>query len=339
MITLNDFSLLIVTAANDPSRLVAVYDTIRLNYPNNEIVIVYDNRDCIGINPNDTNLIEIGTTERVYVSKGYNLALKHCTKTCFVFLHDDTFVAPNFLENMIPHISEQQFCNFTTVEPPLYNDPDTLKKPIRNFGRSTDTFNIVEFNHFCKHHIKQLKSYTEDSPYGGFFMAGYKKSIDSINGFDEIFRPYFYEDSDLMIRLHLAGFSFIHVLNSIVYHMGSLTSRASADSATAHDITRNIFMKKWKVPYEYIKQYTIDNKIPYKQTSYTIIPTNYTNEIKQLLDLFSEENSSIIIYVDCSLMTQQDFVYIQTLPYLLQTIQENGDYEIGSLKIKVNGYE
>jgi hypothetical protein len=170
-------------------------------------------------------------------------------------------------------------------------------------------------------------------------MAGYKKSIDSINGFDESFQPYFYEDSDLMLRLHLAGFSFIHVLNSIVYHMGSLTSRTSADSATAHDLTRNIFIKKWKVPYEYIKQYTIDNKIPYKQISYTIIPTNYTNEIKQLIDLFSEQNSSIIIYVDCSLMTQQDFVYIQTLPYLLQTIQENGDYEIGSLKIKVNSYE
>lgn len=336
MITLNDFSLLIVTAANNPSRLTLVYDSIRLNYPNNEIVIVYDNRDRIGINSADRNLIEIGTTERVYVSKGYNLALKHCTKTCFVFLHDDTIIAPNFLENMIPHISEQQFCNFTTVEPPLYNDPDTLKKPIRNFGRDTDSFNICDFNDFCKKHINQLTKTTDTSPYGGFFMAGYKKSIDSVNGFDESFQPYFYEDSDLMIRLHLAGFNFIHVLDSMVYHMGSLTSRTSADSATAHDITRNIFIRKWKVPYEYIKKYTIDNNIPYKHIPYTIITTNHTPEIKQVLDLFSTENSSIIVYIDCSLINDQDFLHIQTLPYLLQSIQENGDYEIGSLKIKVN---
>lgn len=339
MITLNDFSLLIVTAANNHKRLIGVYNSIRSQYPDNEIVIVYDNQPAIGINSNDSNLIEIGTTERVYVSKGYNLALKHCTKTCFVFLHDDTFVAPNFLENMIPHISEQQFCNFTTVEPPLYNDPNTLKKPIQNFGRDVDTFNVTDFNNFCKDHINQLKTHTDSSPYGGFFMAGYKKSIDSVNGFDESFRPYFYEDSDLMLRLHLAGFGFIHVLNSIVYHMGSLTSRTSADSSTAQDITRNIFINKWKVPYEYIKHYTIDNKIPYKFIPVTIIPSNCTDEIKQLLNLFSTENSSIIVYIDCRLMTRQDFEYIQTLPYILQSIQENGEYEIGSLKIRINSYE
>ena len=336
MITLNDFSFLIVTAANDRNRLISAYDSIRIQYPTNEIIIVYDNQDCIGINSNDVNLIEIGTIERVYVSKGYNLALQYCTKKCFVFLHDDTFIGPNFLENIIPHISEKQFCNFTTVEPPLYNEPSTLKKPIHNFGRSVDTFNISEFHNFCNNHISQLNNSTDNSPYGGFFIAGYKTSIDSVNGFDESFQPYFFEDSDLMLRLHLAGYTFIHILDSIVYHMGSLTSRTSSDSATAQEITGNIFIKKWKVPYEYIKQYTIDNNIPYKNIPYTINAINYNTDIKHILDLFSTENSSIIIYVDCNLITEQDFIYIQTLPYLLQSIQETGEYKIGCLNIQVN---
>ena len=63
---------------------------------------------------------------------------------------------------------------------------------------------------------------------------------------------------------------------------------------------------------------------------------NYNTDIKHILDLFSTENSSIIIYVDCNLITEQDFIYIQMLPYLLQSIQETGEYKIGCLNIQVN---
>jgi len=130
MITLDDFSFLMVTPGNDKERITEVYKSIRLQYPSNEIVIVYDNNTIQEINLEDVNLKEIPTIERVYVSKGYNIALKECTKKYFVFIHDDTFIAPLFLENLTPHISETQFCNFTTVEPPLFGNTSIPPTPV-----------------------------------------------------------------------------------------------------------------------------------------------------------------------------------------------------------------
>jgi GT2 family glycosyltransferase len=334
MLTLSDFSFLIVSAVNSVDRLRGAYQSIRSTYPNNEIVIVYEKVSDLSMDPKDENLIEIHTTNRVYVSGGYNLALKHCTKKCFVFFHDDTFLAKNFLENIIPNISETQFCNFTTVEPPLYNDPNTNEKPIMNFGRSMDVFSLDKFNEFCENHVKTLPSSTIDSPFGGFFMAGYKSSIDSVGGFDEYFQPYFYEDGDLMIRLHEAGYKFVHILNSLVYHMGSLTSRAGQEGIDSSKITQALYIKKWKVPWEYMRQYTLANGFPYKRIPVEINGENCLPQLQDLIDLISEKGSNIKITFNAQSLQQQDFEYLQTLPYILQSIEDKGDYEIGNLKIK-----
>ena len=333
MITSNDFSFLITTAGNSRERLVAAYDSIRKQYPENEIVVVYDNTASHDINPQDANLKEIATDRRVYVSGGYNLALKECTKKCFVFVHDDTFIAPLFLENMIPHISETGFCNFTTVEPPVFGDQSTMQKPIKDFGRSTDIFILEDFNQFAIEHINALEETSTDSPFGGFFMAGMVEPILNIGGFDESFQPYFYEDSDLMVRMYLAGYTFVHALNSLVYHMGSLTSRESSDSATAHKLTHEIFLRKWKVEFEYFKNYTMLQHIPYKEVPVKIVCTNCNSEIDSYLNMISEK-SPITVFVDGEKLTQQEFVYLQSLSYIIRDINEPGVYEVGSLRIE-----
>lgn len=336
MLTLNDFSFLIVTQAKDLDRLRLAYDSIRVNYPEVEIVIVYENRNDINLNLEDKNLIEVYTSKRVYVSVGYNLALKNSTKKCFVFFHDDTFLASNFLENIIPYLTEKRFCNFTTVEPPIYNDPNTLKKPIKDFGRDVKSFNLDDFNRFCKDHINNLSHYTEESPTGGFFMAGYKSSMESVGGFDEYFQPYFHEDCDLMIRLHQAGYGFVHVLNSIVYHMGSLTSRGTKESIESSKTTYKLFVKKWKTSWDFIRDYTLINGLPYKNIPFEIIGTNTSPELDEYIDLISEKNSSVKIYFDASKITREDYNYLQILPYLLQSLDQSGNYQIGQLNIQYN---
>lgn len=331
MLTLNDFSFLIVTRNKTPERVVGVYNSIRRLYSENEIVIVYDGEQSINLNSSDKNLVEVSSDKRVYVSAGYNLALKYTTKKCFVFLHDDTFLANNFLENIIPHLTETQFCNFTTVEPPLYNDPDTLLKPIRDFGRSMDVFDIEKFNQFCETHVQKITEPVVQSPFGGFFMVGYKSSMDSVGGFDEYFQPYFYEDADLMLRMYMKGFKFVQVLNSIVYHMGSLTSRGTQESNDSMQTTSMLFIKKWKSPWDYIRKYTLENGIEYKNVSFTIECTNCNTQLQTFTDMISEPNSNIKVLVDGAKLTQEDFEYLQTLPYVLQSIEEEGQYELGNL--------
>lgn len=341
MITLNDFSFLLVTRCNSVERLYGVYQSIRRFYPSNEIVIIYD--DVVSENLEkkitDPNLKEIHTLERVYVSGGYNLALKHCSNKCFVFLHDDTFVAKNFLENLVPHVTETQFCNFTTIEPPVYNSPDSIAKPIKDFGRDMSMFNIKLFDVFCDTHIKKIQNPIIDSPYGGFFMAGFKSSIESVGAFDENFKPYFYEDSDLMTRLHMNGYKFVQVLNSLVYHMGSLTSRGTEESVIAHNTTHAIFLKKWKVPFDMIKRYSMDGGIPYKHIPVEIEHVNCAGELLKFIDLINEPGSEIKVHIDATKLINDDLDYIQSFCYILQSIDSPGQYEIGNLKITYTPHE
>lgn len=334
MLTSADFSFLLVTQAKDLDRLSGVYNSVRSQYKDSEIVVVYENRSDVRLREDDQNLVEVYTDHRVYVSEGYNLALKNSTRKCFVFIHDDTYLANNFLEAIIPHIKEKQFCNFTTVEPPMYGNRNEVTRPIKDFSRDAKTFNQSEFNSFCEDHVRELQTYVIDSPFGGFFMAGYKSSIQSVGGFDEYFKPYFHEDSDLIIRLQETGHRFVQALDALVYHMGSLTSRGTEESTLAHNTTRDLFLKKWKVPFEFIKKYTLLGEIPYKRILVKVECRNCTRDLSNFVNLISDPSSDITVSIDQSVMNQQDFEYIQTLPYVLQSIEEPGNYELGNLRIK-----
>lgn len=336
MITINDISILIVSAVNDIARLVSVYEHLRAQYPENEIVVVYDNIQNKLLNEKDHNLIQITTNSRVYVSMGYNLAIKHCSKPYFVFLHDDTYTAPNFLENLIPHLTERVFCNFVTVEPPLFGNPDTIQKPIRNFGTSSESFDKNAFNSFYFNHIKNLPHVEEASPFGGFFMAGFVNSFKSVKGFDESFKPYFYEDSDLMVRLHLAGYKFKLILNSIVYHIGSLTSRTSSDSLHAHNTTQKIFLKKWKTTFEYYKLFSMFHGIEYSYPNLRIDSKNCNEQIKEYLELFNDPTGINLLQIDGSKLTQEDLELLAQIPYIIKSTDKNCEYEIGNLILKTN---
>lgn len=333
MITLNDISILIVTAVKDFHRLESVYNHIRKQYPTNEIVIVYDNIDKKLLNVEDLNLIQIPTNKRVYVSGGYNLAIKYSTKKCFVFLHDDTYTAPDFLENLLPYLSPEVFCNFITIEPPTFGNPDTIYKPIKNLGLNSKEFSKEKLDSFYYEHIKKLSYITEPSIYGGFFMAGFKESFLSVNGFDEDYQPYFFEDSDLMVRLHLANYKFLFILNSIVYHIGSQTSRGTEESILAHKITQNIFLKKWKTTFEHFKQYSMLNELKYKKPNINIIINNSNPTLQEFINILNTPDGDIKAIIDGNRFTQQDIDYLFLFPYILQDLDLKENYEIGNIKI------
>lgn len=335
MITLNDISILIVTAVRDFDRLNSVYNHIRKQYPTNEIVIIYDNINEKILKVDDPNLIQVPTTKRVYVSIGYNLAIKHATKKCFVFLHDDTYTAPEFLENLLPYITLNTFCNFVTVEPPVFNNPDTIQKPIRDFGMTAHSFDKNAFDTFYWEHISKLPHKQELSPYGGFFIAGYIESFNRVGGFDEEYQPYFFEDSDLMARLHLEGYRFLLILDSIVYHIGSQTSRGTEESDIAHKTTQNIFLKKWKTTFDYFKQYTMLNNLSYNKPNIFIQKRNCNNLLSDFIDLLHEPQGNVILKVDGDKINQQDIEYMLQLPYMIHNISEKGTYEIGNLEILI----
>lgn len=340
MITLNDISILIVSRVNDPKRISAVYNRIRKFYPENEIVVVYDSND-FNLGVNDPNLKEINTKERVYVSGGYNLALKSCSKKCFVFLHDDTFIHRDFLKNLLPHIQKDKITNFTTVEPPLFNNSDLFGRPIQNFGFDLEDLDLDSFDRFCDDRNYEKEGQVIDSQTGGFFMSGYVSTLLEMGGFDEKFKPFFFEDSDLMFRLHLSGIKFVQVLNSLVYHLGSLTSRKSEDGNYAIRETEKIFLKKWKVPFHILQNYSMINGLKYKRVRVRLEYKNLDNvDLINHISLFFDEDMQLphsTLYIDGNTFTKNDLEYIYTLPYTIsQNNWQNGKYQLNNMILDID---
>lgn len=331
MIDSNNISMLIVSAVNDENRLKSVYNHLRSQYPTNEIVVIYDNFNKKILPADDPFLVQIVADERVYVSKGYNLAIKNCTKPYFVFLHDDTYTAPNFLENLAKHLTDDAFCNFAQIEHPIFNNPDLLIRPIRDFGRSAETFDKKALDDFYWSHIKKLTYTTEPSIYGGFFMAGNVDLFKRLGMFDEAFQPYFFEDSDLMVRIHLAGYGFVFVIDAMVYHMGSLTSRTSSDSHLAHNTTQNIFIKKWKTTFDHYKTFSMLNGNKYVNPEIRIEAQNCNPQLQSYLDLYHNPDGTATLKIDGTNLTQADVDYLPQIPYLVQDTQPNSVYALGNL--------
>ena len=155
-----------------------------------------------------------------------------------------------------------------------------------------------------------------------------------MGGFDEKFQPYFFEDSDLMVRLHLKGYKFVLVLNSIVYHMGSLTSRGTEESMIAHDTTRDIFIKKWKTTFDYFKQYSMLNGFNYNNPNIHITFNNPTNDLQNLINLLDTPTGSIHAIIDGKKFNQQDLDYLFLFPYIINNLESENTYEIGNIIIK-----
>lgn len=341
MITLNDISILIVTRVNDPKRIDSVYKRIRKYYDSVEIIIVYDAVNH-NIDTPDAYLKQIVTSERVYVSGGYNLAIKSTTKKCFVFLHDDTFIHKDFINNLIPHLSNPKtICNFTTVEPPMFGNIDVYERPIQNFGFNMDDLDLHSFDEFCDARNKNCSVATTKNEKGGFFMAGHVSTLIDIGGFDERFKPFFFEDSDLMFRLHLKGVEFIQVFNSLVYHLVSLTSRKSEDGEFASKTTETLFLKKWKVPFHILETYTMIGKITYKNFRVVLSHKNIKdNKLISHLNKFFYEKTELpysVLHIDGDTFTNEDMQYIYTLPYIaLQNGNSYGKFKLNNMILEIN---
>jgi len=71
--------------------------------------------------------------------------------------------------------------------------------------------------------------------------------LKSLGGFDEIYSPYYWEDSDLAIRAIRKGHSIVYEPSCIVYHKASSTIAATQTNAKRNIISRrNKFIFAWK---------------------------------------------------------------------------------------------
>jgi len=79
-----------------------------------------------------------------------------------------------------------------------------------------------------------------------------REVIDQIGGFDEIFSPYTYEDTDFCYRARANGWQLYYCPNSEVYHIrnASIGKEDQDRVRQIMDINRGIFLQRWKTMIE-----------------------------------------------------------------------------------------
>lgn len=137
------------------------------------------------------------------------------------YLQSDMVVGPKFdtyiLKNMIdPSI----VLTCSRIEPPLH--PASPEKIIQNFGVSPEEFQYDKFMSF----VSDLQNQNKPNMEGHFApFAIYKSTwFDKLGGFDTQFRCS-REDSDMIIRMRLAGLRMIQTWDACVYHFTCVSSR------------------------------------------------------------------------------------------------------------------
>jgi GT2 family glycosyltransferase len=151
----------------------------------------------------------------------YDKGVEISNTEVFSILHADMVVSPNYVPNLLKHLSRRKVICATRVEPPLH--PPGPEKFVKHLGFEPEEFNYSSFLEF----IKPLEIEYSDLVTAGIFAPWcmYKEDFQGIGGHDKLFAPMELEDSDIFNRMHLAGYKLYQSRDAFVYHMTCRGSR------------------------------------------------------------------------------------------------------------------
>jgi GT2 family glycosyltransferase len=342
------------------------YNTTRELYPDVELCFVsYGSTD--GTHEwletlSDNNLNYFYSTENKTFSDTFNKAAELATKDYVAYLHNDIVLAPGFLENLEKHVAENNVVAYTTIEPPIFADHERPGKIIHDLGVELETFSKDALYEFVNSIQPKYSDKTE--PGITFFMCMPRIKLLNIGGMDNLFNPMFCEDDDLIARWKMLGMNCFTALDAICYHFVSKTSRFSDEyqhrtqQIEAKSIknfirkwgTRNLDLPKYNIAFrvENCSQELLGLLEPWCNRIYsdaewmkyiTLEQPNTKFDLRQrchgLTDLDRYDYDDIVVEINGTRFTQQDYEIIQKLSAIIQDSGEPGLFELSNLKITI----
>jgi len=208
-------------------------------------VIILDNKskdksiDYVRQNFPDVR-IEITRENRVLFS--YNELIPKLGSDIVILLNNDIKVDPNFIAPLLSHFSDP---SVFAVSPKQME----FNGVGFNGGKNKIVFNfglIDAGTHFYNNtpEVMEKKGYTH---YNANAAYDRKKFLE-LSGFDEIYCPFTWEDTDLGYRAWKNGYKFIYEPKSVIYHNESYTIDREAGNIRNRSIItkRNSFVFTWK---------------------------------------------------------------------------------------------
>lgn len=194
---------------------------------------------------------------------GCNQGMEIATGSEILLLNSDVIVTPRWLEQLKKALYSSDKIGAVSC---LTNKCSNMQQiPVQYDVNNIDIDSLIEFAAQFNHtdSSKWLPYYT----LVGFCMLFRTSLYKEIGGLDEIFSPGNFEDDDYSIRIRMAGYQLLLCQDTFIHHFGSgsfinsLTNEEKAKKIEQYNAllnkNRNVFMKKWNLPYGY-KEITID---------------------------------------------------------------------------------
>jgi GT2 family glycosyltransferase len=178
---------------------------------------------------NLTVIIENNSEDKTKgIGGGMNECAKRVETEYIMFLHADMFVSKNWDLNCLKVFDkypiEKLLVNPFRFQPNCWKEndrPGTNFFDYSEFGYKHDNFNEDYFIQYAEEFSKLNQNIEIPKGEG---VSGLIRTRDFLNigGNDiENYRPSFWEDSDIFLRMQLANYKFILTTNSVVFHFGS----------------------------------------------------------------------------------------------------------------------
>lgn len=249
-ISLNGFSIIIVTWNGLHHLKNFLPSVVATNYPDFEIILA-DNNSTDGskewVSEHYPEVKIAAFDDNYGYTGGNNRAVAYSEKNVLLFLNNDVEVTPDWLVGLNAAFEEDEY--IAAVQPKLkaYKDRN-LFEYAGAAGGFLDRFGYP----FCRgrimDHVEEDMDQYEDlvdiAWASGAALAIKKDVFENLGGFDEDFQ-FHMEEIDLCWRTHNAGHRIVYAPKSIVYHLGG-GSLAMGSPRKVYFNFRNSLYMLWK---------------------------------------------------------------------------------------------
>jgi GT2 family glycosyltransferase len=174
------------------------------------------------------------------ISYARNLGAKQGNAELILFIDDDVVVGRNHFFELI--IARMRNLDFSCGARRYWTRTDWSSYLEKTYS-ITHIQNILHYKTYLPKSVERITgnpSFHEFS-FIGHFGAIKRSVFEKVNGFDELFKEWSYQDTDLMMRLCADGFQYglLHYDEISVYHLSH-----GVDKFAFQEINKNLFLEK-----------------------------------------------------------------------------------------------
>lgn len=226
--------------------LPSVIKAIKYSGGNHELIVIDDassdgSQEFIKKNYPQIKLIEL------MGNKGFgeanNIAASQSKNEIIVLLNNDMSIEKNYPSFVLPHFGDE---NIFAVTPKMVTE-DTFRKKFKVTSSCWAKFRHGFWHDIEIHNLRDEEGHSISLTAPGGGVAFDKKRFISLGGFDSLYYPFYYEDTDLSYRAWKRGWKIIYEPRTIVHHRCSQTITTHFGRRPASLIKkRNYYLFIWK---------------------------------------------------------------------------------------------